>query len=377
MRAREGEHLLRAFRFKQSFKAGDGKDGLGKNKTGHRGDSLVVNVPVGTVLWRVGKSDDKELLGELIEDNTTLLVARGGKGGKGNIHFASPENRTPLLAEGGELGKEIALDLELKLLADVGIVGLPSVGKSSFLRVCSRARPDVAEYPFTTLEPVLGWVERKGREFICVEIPGLIEGAHEGVGLGHEFLRHLGRTKATIHLLDGASGDVMKEYHQVKEEIRLYDDSLLERPEIIAVNKIDLPEVRDRISTIRETLERNGTHGLFISALTGEGMDEVLDVVSDMVETQRGVEVVQSKDVPILYPEPRAERPSVERNGDVFVLKSSRAERLIRRVDLEDGRVQLQLWHEFQRMGVAQALKRAGAKSGAVVRIGESELEWK
>jgi GTP-binding protein len=169
----------------------------------------------------------------------------------------------------------------------------------------------------------------------------------------------------------------MKDYRQVKEEIRLYDDSLLERPEVVVVNKVDLPEVKEQLTTIREILEESKIQGFFVSAIIGEGMDEVLDVVADMVETQRGMERVPTREIPILYPEPRGERPSVERRGEVFVLKSSRAERLVRRVDLDDERVQLQLWHEFQRMGVAQALKRAGAKSGAVVRIGESELEWK
>ncbi|MBF8266858.1 MAG: GTPase Obg [Dehalococcoidia bacterium] len=377
LRGSEGEHLLRAFQFKRMFEAEDGGKGLGKKKSGRGAKDLVVNVPVGTLVWKVRDDGSKELLGDLVDDGCRMVVARGGRGGRGNTHFTFSENRVPLLAEGGEFGEEVELELEVKLLADIGIVGLPSVGKSSLLRACSRARPDVAAYPFTTLEPVLGLVERKRRVFVAVEIPGLIEGAHGGAGLGDEFLRHMGRTRGIIHLLDGSSADVVKDYRQVREEMRLYDEALLEKPEVVVINKIDLPEVRERLSTLRETLQKNGLRGLFISALTGEEVEDVLDRASDIVDEQRSKMKVPSETMPALHPRSREGKPSVRREGEVFVLSSPHAERLVRRVDLGDERVQAQLWREFQRTGVVRALERAGAKSGMMVRIGNYELEWK
>ena len=273
---------------------------------------------------------------------------------------------------------EVELELELQLLADVAVIGVPNAGKSSFLQACSRARPDIASYPFTTLEPVLGFVERRGQEFVVVEIPGLLEGAHTGVGLGDDFLRHMGRTRAVIHLLDGASEDPLRDYRQVREEMRMYDPGLVERPEVVALNKLDVPEVQERRAQILAALKEMGLEAYCISAATHEGVDAVLDgALRALAQPPSAGTPTAPEPVPVLTPTPRRRRPLVERDGDVFVLYSQPAERLVRRVDLGDWQVQLQLWQEFKRKGVVRALEKAGARSGSVVRIGEHELEWK
>jgi GTP-binding protein len=336
---------------------------------------------MGTLVGKVGVDGVREVVGDLVEENAELLVARGGRGGKGNAKFARPESRMPLLAEDGDITDEITLELELQMLADVAIIGMPSVGKSSLLRMCSRAKPDVAAYPFTTLEPVLGFVERKRQEFVLAEIPGLIEGAHRGAGLGDEFLRHMKRTRGIIHILDGTSEHVAQDYLQVREEMRLYDESLLDKPEIVVVNKIDAPEVQARRSEIEEALHERKIGVKFISAATGEGVGDVLDKVLEMLAAQPSLKAAHPQVVPVVIPvlEPRARdnRVTVEQSNGVFVIKSSRAERIVRRVDLEDWNVQAQLWGELKKMGIVRALERAGAKAGSVVRIGDWELEWK
>jgi len=369
--------MLRRFRYNRSFRADDGGKGQGNDRAGRTGKDCIIDVPLGTLIWRIGDGDEKEVVGDLVAEGMELVVARGGKGGHGNPRFARPQNRVPLLAEDGEITEEITVELELQVLADIAIVGMPNAGKSSLLRMCSRARPDVAAYPFTTLEPVLGFVERKRQEFVLAEIPGLIEGAHLGVGLGHEFLRHTKRTRGIIHMVDGTSEDVVKEYNQVREEMRLYDDTLLEKPKIVVINKIDVPEVRERRGEIEESLQRIEISAQFISAATGEGVEELLDKVLEMLAAMPIISTPAPTAIPVLEPRPRRERIIVEKVDGVFVIKSPRAERIVRRVDLEDWSVQAQLWNEFTKMGIVKVMDRAGAKAGSTVRIGEWELEWK
>ena len=305
-----------------------------------------------------------------------FIAAEGGQGGKGNARFTRPQNRTPTLAEGGDIGEERTLDLELQVLADIAIIGMPNVGKSSLLRVCSRATPDVAAYPFTTLEPVLGFVERNRREFVLAEIPGLIEGAHRGVGLGYEFLRHMQRVSGMIHILDGTSETAVQDYLQVREEMRLYNESLVDKPEIVVVNKIDTPEVQASRSKIEAALGERGINVQLISAVTEEGVGDLLDKVLVMLASQPVTKASQPKVIPVLRPRTRDTKVSIEKSQEVFVVKSPRAERIVRRVDLEDWNIQAQLWGELQQMGIVRALERAGARAGSVVRIGDWELEW-
>ena len=376
LRAVLGQHMLREFRYRRNFRGEDGGRGQGRDKSGRKGKDCVINVPAGTLVTRVGENEGKEVLGDLVEENAELRVARGGNGGKGNTRFVRPQNRAPLLAEDGEITEEIILELELQLLADIAIVGMPSVGKSSLLRMCSRARPEVAAYPFTTLEPTLGVVERKRQEFVLAEIPGLIEGAHLGVGLGYEFLRHTKRTRGIIHVLNGESEHIMRDYSLVREEMRLYDASLLDKPEIAVVNKVDISEVQERRFEIEEALWERKVGVQFISAATGEGIGDLLDNALEMLVSLPPTATVCPQHVPILNPRVGDGRVSIEKNKGVFVIKSPRAERIVRRVDLADWTVQAQLWGEFKQMGIVRALDRAGAKAGAVVKIGDWELEW-
>ncbi|MFH1560723.1 MAG: GTPase ObgE [Chloroflexota bacterium] len=377
IRAQSGQHMLRAFRYRRSFRAGDGRGGQGNNRVGRTGEDYIINVPVGTLVTKVDRIGEKEIIGDLVGANEELIVARGGQGGRGNTKFTRPQNRTPLLAEAGEITEEIVLELELQVLADMAIIGMPNVGKSSLLRVCSRARPDVAAYPFTTIEPVLGLVERKKQEFVLAEIPGLIEGAHRGTGLGHEFLRHMKRTRGIIHVLDGTSEHLVQDYLQIREEMRLYDESLLNKPEMVVVNKMDIPEVQSRRAEIEMVLRERNIDVQFISAVTEEGVGSVLDRALEILAAQPAIETTYPRAIPVLKPRTRGNRASIEKREGVFVVKSPRAERIVRRVDLEDWSVQAQLWEELKRMGTVRALEKAGAKEGSVVRIGDWELEWK
>ncbi|MDA0988114.1 MAG: GTPase ObgE [Chloroflexi bacterium] len=378
IRAQSGQHMLRAFRYKRNFHADDGGRGRGGNKTGRAGKDFVIDVPLGTLVTKIGLDGERTVLGDLVVEGDKLVAAEGGYGGKGNARFTRPQNRAPILAEAGGLSEDITLDLELQILADIAIIGMPSVGKSSLLRVCSRARPDVAAYPFTTLEPVLGVVERNRREFVLAEIPGLIEGAHLGAGLGFEFLRHMQRVSGVIHVLDGSSETVVQDYLQVREEMKLYDERLLDKPEIVVVNKIDMPEVQERRAELEAALAAIKIKALFIAAVTEEGVGALLDKALEMQSLQPITKASQPKVIPILKPMTNMDgRVSIEKDQEVFVVKSARAERIVRRVDLEDWAIQTQLWGELTQMGIVRALERAGAKAGSTVKIGDWELEWK
>ena len=377
--ARSGQHMLGAFRYKRNFVAADGGNGQGNNKSGSAGKDYVIDVPVGTIISEVGANTEKHVICDLAVEGAQITAGSGGIGGKGNAKFSRPQNRVPLLAEDGEIKEIVTLELELQLLADIAIIGMPSAGKSSLLRASSRARPDVAAYHFTTLEPVLGFVERKRKEFILVEIPGIIEGAHRGVGLGREFLRHTRRTRGIIHLLDGTSDNVLQNYCQVREEMRLYDPSLLSKPEVVVVNKVDLPDVQERRAEIEEELSKGKVSAGFISAATGEGIGELLDKGIEIMASLSQCESLdpEPETHETFFPIPRRRTAIVEKSQEHFVVKSPRAERIVRRVDLEDWNVQAQLWGELKRMGVVHALERAGAKTGSAVKIGDWELEWK
>ena len=263
------------FRYKRKYRAERGAHGQGSNKTGRSGRDLFIRVPLGTVIY---DADTGEMIGEVVEEGEKILVARGGKGGRGNARFATPWNQAPRIAEPGEEGEKRRLKLVLKLLADVGIVGFPNVGKSTLISRISAARPKIADYPFTTLVPNLG-VVRVGEEasFVVADLPGLIEGASKGAGLGHRFLKHVERTRVLVHLIDPTRGDPVKDYRVIRKELGDYDKKLLEKPEIVAVNKIDITEVRERLKDIVKELEKEtGKKVLPISAVTGEGVDKLV-----------------------------------------------------------------------------------------------------
>jgi len=375
LEARADLSTLHHFRYRDRFEAERGQHGRGKNQRGKDGEDLVVPVPVGTLVYRLEPDGSRRLLADLTRPGQRLLVARGGRGGWGNARFASPTNRTPLLAEAGEPGEAVWLLLELKLLADVGIVGRPNAGKSSLLARITSARPKVADYPFTTTEPVLGVVEHKGQTFVVAEIPGLIEGAHRGIGLGHEFLRHAERTRVLVHLVNGSSPHPAEDYRQVNRELALYSPQLAQKPQRVAVNKVDLPEVRNRIPQIQADLAEAPQPLFFLSAVTGEGVPALLDA---LLEDLARIPPPPPAEPEVLLPP----RPPVNRRGWVehrdgrFIVHWPRAERLARMLNPRDGRALAQFRRELQRMGVERALEEAGVQPGDTVVIGDLELEW-
>jgi len=368
---------LRIFKQKRFFRAGDGKNGMGKKKHGKKGKDLIITVPVGTLVMPNIQIGSNSLIADLEESGQQVVVARGGKGGLGNVHFASATDQAPQIAQRGEAGEESSLILELRLIADVGIIGYPNVGKSTLLTAVSAAKPKIAGYPFTTIEPVLGVAEVDGQSLVLAEIPGLIDGAHLGRGLGHDFLRHIARTKMLIHLVDGSSASPTEDMVRVNTELGLFDSALAKKPQLVVVNKIDLPEVQARLAEIKDVFNGVGISPRFISAVTGEGVSELIAEAMRMqiqVTVDRGAgEKVAKK---VFHPQPRGRGATVHKEGDTFVVVAPELERIIARVDISHPAVYSQVRRQLDRLGVSQALRQAGAKPGNKVRCGNSEWEW-
>jgi GTP-binding protein len=289
--ADEAATSLKIFRQKRHFRAANGKDGEGKKRHGKKGSDMILAVPVGTVVSYKSQIGGDSLIADLGQPGQQAVVAKGGKGGLGNAHFATSTNQAPQIAEKGEVGEENAIILELKLIADVGLIGYPNVGKSTLLAAVSAAKPKIASYPFTTREPVLGVVEIDQRSFVLAEIPGLIDGAHLGRGLGHDFLRHIVRTRVLIHLIDGSSASPAQDMAQVNTELSLFDSALGQKPQLVVVNKIDLPEVKVRLAELKDSFAAIGTKALFVSAATGEGVPELMAEALKMLQSAPKPEV--------------------------------------------------------------------------------------
>ena len=372
-------NTLLEFRYKRRFVGDHGGNGMGGLRHGRDGGDVEVPVPVGTQVWTW--DEPGTLLGDLAGAHEGMWAARGGQGGRGNARYASPTNRFPLLAEAGEQGEELRLRLELKLLADVGIVGEPNVGKSSLLAAVSAARPRIGAYPFTTLEPELGVVEHRGRSFVMVDIPGLIEGAHQGVGLGHDFLRHIERTRVVVHMVDGSGDDPRAQYERVVEELRLFRADLLDRPRVLAVNKIDLLESQQQVDEVRAALSGIALQTLFVSAATGDGLDPLLDAVSGLLDQVRHEDgsptgEVSPQHLPVLKPKPVRERPRVVVRDGTYVVLMDAASRVGDMVDQTNWEARMQFFAFLKRLGVIKALDSAGVSRGDVVTIGKARWEW-
>ena len=323
------------------------------------------------------EGSDLYLRGEIGRSGEVQVVARGGQGGHGNVRFATSKNKTPGLAEEGMPGEEREVVLELRLPVDVALVGLPNAGKSQLLGQVSKARPTVAEYPYSTTQPVQAMVERGWKQVSVVELPGIVNGAAEGKGLGNSFLRHLWRARAILHLVDGSVKDPVATVKEVNAELGEYNPSFLEKPQIVVVNKVDLPDVEERLPSLRRKLASFGESRHFISALTGHGVEEMLNHVQELLD-QRPPQLIEPPPatLPVVEPKPSYVRPTATRDGDVFVVSSSQAERLVRLPDLRRFQVRLQLREELARLGVVKALEDAGVQRGDRVRIGAVELKW-
>lgn len=370
-------NTLLDFRYKRKFVAKNGDNGQTKNCYGQKAEPLYIKVPPGTI---IKDEESGEVLADLTEVGQETVIVRGGRGGRGNARFVSSINRSPTFSEKGEPGEGRSLVLELKLLADVGLVGYPSVGKSSLVSMVSAARPEIAEYHFTTLVPVLGVVSLgPEHSFVIADIPGLIEGAHEGVGLGHDFLRHVERTKIIVHVVDvsGIEGrDPIEDYQRINKELKLYNERLANRPQIVAANKMDLPEAQENYQRFKEFIESEGKEIFPISAATNEGLKELMIRVSkaldDYVEEPEAVAEVK------IY-EDSAEPDFVIKRDEVgdFVVVSKSLEKLVAMTKFENDEALRRFQNIWRLKGVDEALKARGIKEGDTVHVGEMEFEFK
>jgi GTP-binding protein len=404
-------HLNTLYRFsrKRHYKAERGEHGRGKNQTGANGADMMVEVPPGTV---VRDADTGELLADLTEPGQRFVAARGGRGGRGNARFATATNQAPRMAERGEPGEERWLELELKLLGDVGLVGLPNAGKSTLLAAVSAARPKIADYPFTTLQPNLGVVVLDDyTSMVLADIPGLIEGASQGAGLGHEFLRHVERTRLLVHLLDGAGDDPLAAFDAINAELAAFDERLATRsfgpglrtkpfgpglrtkpfgsdlrtkpfgsglrtkPQIVAFNKMDLPETQARWPLVRDALRQRGYEVLAISGLTRQGTRELLYRAAQRLAELPPPQAAPSA-APVLRPDLEEDHFSVEREGAGWRVRGAHIERIARRTRWDLYEAVNRFQKTLERMGITQALEEAGVQVGDTVLIGETELEW-
>ncbi len=374
LEADAGKRTLIDFARKKHFRAGKGSRGGTSGRHGSEGRDLVLKVPVGTVILDYEDS----LLCDLVEPGQRYVVAKGGRGGRGNEHLVPLAGRLPRFAEKGEPGEERWLKLELKRVADVAIVGLPNSGKSTLISRISRARPKIADYPFTTTEPNLGMVRGKGIDFVVTDVPGLIHGAHRGKGLGHKFLRHTERTSVILHLIDLAPDtgrDSFEDYLTVEEEMRLYNDALGERPRIVAGNKIDLGPNDQLVSDLRDKLGERGLKLHLISAITGEGIDSLLleleEKVGEVLES-RADELVALESRHVVHrPKETKESYKIMRQGECFRVRGKKIERMVAMTDWESDEALDFLVEGLKRIGVEESLRSGGAREGDEVRIGE------
>jgi GTP-binding protein len=387
--ATEELSTLQHLRERRTYRAEPGGSGAAKQMHGRSGEDLVIQVPVGTIVRRRTPAGELEQLADLDHPGARAVAAYGGLGGKGNARFASATNQAPRIAERGQRGQQADLVLELKLLADAGIVGVPSVGKSSLLSAVSAAQPKVADYPFTTLEPVLGVVDAGWETFVMVDLPGLIEGAHAGAGLGHEFLRHTERTRVLVHLLDASHEDAVQEMDLVNRELELHDPALAARPQIVALNKIDLPAARANLPALAGALRARGIEPLPISVATGENVrDLVLRVARllDEVRQPRGegwaeqagrpVAATAEAEMPVLRPRPQRRFAVTKLREGRYAVEGRRLAVMAEMLDLSQDEARAEFFRRLQRLGVVAALRRAGVRPGDRVRFGETELRW-
>lgn len=368
------------FRYKHSYKAERGGDGQKKDMFGRNGDDLVLAVPAGTAAY---DADTGEIVADLTAVGQRAVVARGGTGGRGNVHFATSVQQAPRFAEMGEPGEHRKLRLELKLLADVGLLGFPSVGKSTIIAAVSAARPKIADYPFTTLVPNLGVVSvADGGSFVMADLPGLIEGAHEGAGLGLRFLRHVERTRVLVHVLDvgGMTGrDPLEDYAALNRELELYSDRLASLPQIVALNKIDLVSDEATLAPIEASLRQRGVEVLRISAATRHGLDALLYRVWTMIEAARAETPPEETDVVHITTEAHTSVRDWEAIHDgegEWSVAGKGLERVVAMTNLENEYAVRRLQRLLERIGVHRKLRELGAKDGDTVRIGSAEFVY-
>jgi GTP-binding protein len=366
---------LRGYRGKRTYQAEKGAEGQGSRKHGHNGADLILPVPPGTIIKSVG-DDGTEQVHDLNVQGDSAVIARGGRGGWGNTHFTTSINQAPRIAYRGEPGEEKVVNLEMRLIADVGIIGYPNAGKSTLLTAASAARPKIAPYPFTTLEPVPGVVDVDQDSFVMAEIPGLVEGAHQGRGLGHDFLRHAMRTKLLIHLIDGSATSPIENMLSVNRELSLFDPVLAQKPQIIALNKIDLDEVRERLAGIKKELSGAGVKAHYISAASGRGIKELMAEALKLLREAEAKEKTSAEPKKIFRPQPRETGVRIHREGEEWVISASGLERLKGGAGVTHTELRWQLNFQLEKVGINKLLLKAGAKPGDKIRCGDLTWEW-
>lgn len=375
----ESMGTLMDFRYKRMFKAGNGQDGGKRNCFGKDGESVVIKVPVGTV---IREAESGKIMADITKHGEEKILIHGGKGGKGNQHFATPTRQAPRYAEPGRVAKEYDVILELKLIADVGLIGFPNVGKSTLLSMVTNANPKIANYHFTTLAPNLGVVEgRYGDSFVLADIPGLVEGASEGVGLGHAFLRHVERTKVFIHVVDagGVEGDdPVENVRKINQELEAYNPELMKRPQVIAANKTDIPGSEENVERLKEAYEKEGFEVFPISAATNKGLDELLTKVAEILKNYP--EDIVFEEEYEEYDEVAVDQEpfTIEVEDEVYVVRGVGVEKMIgyTNIDTEKGFAFFQRY--LKEKGIIEALEEKGIQEGDTVRIYDMEFEfWK
>ncbi len=379
-RVDQNMNTLLDFRYHRKFKAENGENGDIKNQYGKNAPPCIVKVPPGTT---VRDEETGELLADLTEVGQEAVIAKGGRGGRGNAKFANAANRAPTFAEFGEPGESRNLVLELKLLADVGLVGYPSVGKSSLVAACSAARPEIADYHFTTITPVLGVVKTDyEKSFVMADIPGLIEGAADGVGLGHDFLRHVERTKLILHIVD-ASGiegrDPVDDFYKINKELKKYSEKIARRTQILVANKIDLPEAAENLPRLEALAAKDGLKFFAISAAAHTGLKELISYVGTWLDNY--VEEPEATEEETVYDEDAArdaEKVTVTRNdaGD-FIVSGKALEKLVAMTNFNNDEAVRRFQYIWRIKGIDEKLKERGIREGQTVHIGEMEFEWR
>lgn len=374
MRVNPKMNTLNIFRRRVHFKAPAGGRGGSSNKNGRDGKDVYIDVPPGTV---VRDAETDQVLSDLVHKDQQIVLAKGGRGGRGNARFATASNQAPRIAEKGEPGFERWVKLELKLIADVGIVGVPNAGKSTLLSVVSNAKPKIANYPFTTLEPNLGVVVYDDQDIVFADIPGLVEGAHMGVGLGHSFLRHVQRTRLLIHVLDGASDNVLADYSQIQTELALYDENLADRPQIVVFNKIDLPDAPDRYEALQSLLAEQGVEMMAISAMTRHNIQPLIQQAFAMLaELPDAMATTPEEDIRVYELEEDDVVFEIVREDGGYRVTGHRIERAAAMTQWDYEQAVMRFQNILETLGITRALEEAGVQVGDTVYIGDHELEW-
>ncbi len=365
-------NTLYAFQHQHQYIAKDGKPGARSNRSGRSADDLVIQVPPGTIVY---DASNGEMLADMLESDQEIIICKGGRGGRGNARFASSRDQAPRIAEKGEPGVERDLRLELRLIADVGIIGVPNAGKSTFLAAVTNARPKIADYPFTTIEPNLGVASLDDdTTLVLADIPGLIEGAHLGQGLGFEFLRHIQRTRVLIHLLDGLAEDPLLDYAQINSELALFDPDLANKPQVVALNKMDLPDVQDRWQEIEKKLKKKKILPFAISAATGRDLRPVLFKAYELLEA--APLAPRTEALPLYHARIDPREYSIQRMPNGWRISGASIERAAAMTYWESDASIRRFQRILEALGIDEALRKAGVKEGEVVSIGDYELEW-